>query len=302
MKLRGFAAAAFLAVSPLLCAAREVRVSGIVVDENGAAVEGATITITSPGAPSLQRVSKTDNAGRFSVLLPDPAWDYSVSAEHDGYSPTVSQFRAAGKTELRITLHPPMAPPPPKVDPGVAAYNQGVDLLQAGDRAGAEKKFSEAVALRPDLAAAWRALAQLAYARKDYAAALAAGRKGIEKDSSQTDLYSLLADCAQKTGEAAAAAEYRKKYLDANAENPEVVYNLGVERLNSKDYHGAAIAFAKVVQLKREMADAYFWLAVCEYNLRRYADSRATFQRYLQLAPQGSQAGAAREMLKVMPK
>src|SRR5882724_2399539 len=88
-------------------------------------------------------------------------------------------------THIDMTLHPPIvppAPPPPKVDPGIAAYNEGVDLIQKGDKAGAEKKFVAAVAAKPDLAAAWRVLCQLAYERKDYAKTLASGRKLLELD------------------------------------------------------------------------------------------------------------------------
>jgi hypothetical protein len=57
-----------------------------------------------------------------------------------------------------------------------------------------------------------------------------------------------------------------------------------------------------VTQLKRDWADPYYWFAVCQLNRKRYAESRAAFQRYLELAPQGSQTASARDTLKTMPE
>src|SRR5450759_825785 len=88
----------------------------------------------------------------------------------------------------------------------------------------------------------------------------------------------------------------------ANASSPEALFNSGLELIKAKDYHGAAAAFARVTQLKRDWADPYYWFAVCQLNRKRYTESRAAFQRYLEIAPQGSQAASARDTLKTMPE
>jgi len=192
-------------------------------------------------------------------------------------------------------------PPPPKVDPGVAAYNEGVELIQKGDKDGAEKKFDEAVAAKPDLAQAWKVISQLAYERKDYAKALSSGRKLLELDAKDGDLYGILMDSASKTGDNAAALDYKKKFVAANADNPEVNYNAGVESYTAGDYNGATASFAKAVQLKPDMANAYFWMGMSEYNQKSYGASRRDFQKYLELAPQGDQADNAKKMLEALP-
>jgi TolA-binding protein len=300
----GLLALALSAPSVLLAA--QARVTLVVNDESGTPVPGAIVTVTTPNMSSFSKTVTTDAKGRIEIVLIDASWNYNFRAEKKDLSPTLVSLKlpGGGNQNLTMTLHPPVAPPQapvPRVDPGVTAYNEGVGLLQSGKNVEARKKFEEAVAARPELASAWRALAQIAYEKKDYAGALSSGRKALAKDPKQTDLYGILADAAQQTKDPA-AAEYKKKYLELNADNPDVLYNSGVEAFNTGDYRLAAQNFARAVQIKRNMAAAYFWLAMSEYNLKKYAEARATFQRYLDMAPKGDQAANAREMLKAIPK
>jgi len=49
------------------------------------------------------------------------------------------------------------------------------------------------------------------------------------------------------------------------------------------------------------MANAYFWLGMSDYNLKKYGAARAAYQKYLQLAPTGDQAQTSKEMLAALP-
>src|SRR5262245_58828829 len=61
--------------------------SGIVRDESGAVLPGATVTVTNVDT-NLQRVALTDGEGRFDVFALPPA-TYRVRAELAGFSPHV---------------------------------------------------------------------------------------------------------------------------------------------------------------------------------------------------------------------
>jgi tetratricopeptide (TPR) repeat protein len=306
MKVVRSRAALLAAAVALFCAplyAAEGRVGGVVVDENGSPVPGAKITITTPKQKDFTSEQTSDEGGRFAATVPDAKWAYGLRIEREGFSPSQAETPQANGN-LSITMHPPFpgtVPPPPKVDPGIAAYNEGVELIQKGDKEGAEKKFDEAVAAKPDLAQAWKVISQLAYERKDYAKALSSGRKLLELDAKDNDLYGILMDSAAKTGDNAAALDYKKKFVAANADNPEVNYNAGVESYTAGDYNGATASFAKAVQLKPDMANAYFWMGMSEYNQKSYGASRRDFQKYLDLAPQGDQADNAKKMLEALP-
>jgi tetratricopeptide (TPR) repeat protein len=87
----------------------------------------------------------------------------------------------------------------------------------------------------------------------------------------------------------------------APADEAETLVTAGVKAYNEGDYRAAGASFARASQLRRDFAKAYFWLAMCEFKMKRFPDSRATFQRYLQLAPDGEFAKTARETLASIP-
>jgi tetratricopeptide (TPR) repeat protein len=88
----------------------------------------------------------------------------------------------------------------------------------------------------------------------------------------------------------------------ASAEDPEALFNSGMKLYNAGDFRAAGAAFARATQIKRDAVKNYYWLAMCEMKMKRYAESKATLQRYLQMAPEGDLAKSAREMLASLPK
>ncbi len=274
---------------------------GRITDESGNPVAGATISITSPEDPSVKVSVATDADGRYSVPVPEIRLLFLIRAEKEGFTASQTSMKVSKGKEFTadMTLHPPIAPPPPKVEPGVQAYNDGVVLYQKGERDGAAKAFQQAVTLKPDLKPAWKVLAQMAFERKDYANALTDARKVVELDPKDTELLQILMVASRETNDPA-AADYRKRYYDANADSPDVNYNFGVEAYNAKDYTGASAYFSKATQIKPDLAVAYFWLGMTQYNMKNFGTAKASFQKYLQLDPNGSQAAAAKQMIAVL--
>ena len=67
------------------------RVSGVVTDESGAVLPGATVTITGPG---VARTAVTDSVGRFAVADLPPG-SYEVAVELSGFTRKVSKLVVA---------------------------------------------------------------------------------------------------------------------------------------------------------------------------------------------------------------
>jgi predicted Zn-dependent protease len=87
-----------------------------------------------------------------------------------------------------------------------------VDLMNAGDKAGAEAKFHEAVVKNPDLPQGWHALTTIAYDKKDWPKVIEYGQKATDLDPTLSTLYGMMADAATKSGDKAKAAEFHKRY------------------------------------------------------------------------------------------
>src|ERR1700681_988942 len=78
-------ALAMFASSAMAQSATTGSIEGAVTDPNGAAVKGATVSVTSPNLISPQSATTDDN-GRFRVLALPPG-AYKVSVQASGFAP-----------------------------------------------------------------------------------------------------------------------------------------------------------------------------------------------------------------------
>ena len=121
-----------------VCLHAQLAVTGRVVDETGAAVEGARIEIR-PGTGSLPIVASSDVAGNFKVSLPE-AGAYSILVERQGFFVFRGQdqrFETA-PSQLTITLNHQrefsekidVVASPPAIDPQQPADRKTVDTAE----------------------------------------------------------------------------------------------------------------------------------------------------------------------------
>ncbi|HEV8241887.1 MAG TPA: TonB-dependent receptor [Thermoanaerobaculia bacterium] len=95
--------AALLAAGPALAQEQTGDLAGTVRDSSGGPLPGVTITVTGPGAPSVQ---VTDTQGAFRVLNLYPG-TYALTAELEGFSKLESSnvaIRLGQTTRLELTL------------------------------------------------------------------------------------------------------------------------------------------------------------------------------------------------------
>lgn len=286
------------------------RVTGKITDSGGNPVEGVTVLITTPGIRNFKIPVKTAKDGQYGFIVNDATLRYHMKFEKEGYLPaeidkkfSTVEVTVVDQKLLKTSEAAPVAgvPAAPSAsDQAAMAYNAAVDLLNAGDKSGAEAKFQEAVAKNPDLPQGWQALATMAYEKKDWAKAVEYGRKATDLDPTLNHLYGMLADAADKSGDKKAAAEWRKRYEDANPDTPEVIYNKGIEAYNKGKMKDAEATLSKAVETKPDFALAHFWLGMASFNLNNKASAKEHLKKYLELDPNGSEASTAKEILPLL--
>lgn len=313
-KLRVFSA---LVAALLLAAGAQAgtqgRVSGKVTDSAGNPIEGVTVTVTTPSIRNFKLSVRTDKQGQYGLIVNDATIRYQMKFEKDGFVAveTEKKFSTVEVTVVDQKLSKPSesaagkgtgkgAPAPSSSDQAAMAYNAGVDLLNGGDKAGAEAKFKEAVEKNPDLPQAWQVLATMAYQKSDWPHTIEYGQKATDLDPTQTNLYAMMAESAQKSGDKKGAAQWRQKYEEANPDSPEILYNKGIEAYNKKRLKDAETLLTKAVDAKPDFALAHFWLGMTSFTLNKKAESRQHLQKYLELEPAGSEAATAKEILPLV--
>ena len=309
---RAVTALAVFGLAAVLTAGAQARLKGRVSDSAGKPIEGATITVTTPNLRTFKMTLKSDKKGEWGTILNDATMPYHVRIEKEGYAPAESDKKVpvgdvgevnanlVSNTEASAAAGAAAQAVASPSDQAAFAYNDGVDLLSAGNKAGAEAKFLEAVGKNPDLPQGWQALAMLAYEKKDWAKTIEYGQKAVDLDPTLGKMYGIMSAAAAQTGDKKAAAEWQAKFEEANPETPEALYNKGIDAYNKKKIKDAEAMLLKAVEAKPDFALAHFWLGMASFNLNKKAAAKEHLEKYLELEPEGSEAGTAKELLPLV--
>lgn len=313
-KIRIAAALAAFLTAGFLHAGAQCRLLGVVTDSAGAPVEGVSVLVTTPSLTTFKLAVKTDGKGSYGTLLNDCTMPYHVRFEKEGYAPydvdkkipigdmgkIDTQLMKTSEAAAKAAPGAPAAPAPSGNEQAIIAYNEGVEALNAGDKAGAETKFLDAVKKNPDLPAGWLALTQLAQEKKEWAKVVEYGRKATDLDPTQTNVYAVIAEASRQMGDKKGAEEWTARYAEANPDSPEILYNKGIELYNKNKLKDAEAMLTKAVEAKPDFADAHFWLGMSAFTLKKYPIAKEHLQKYLELDPNGKEAGTAKEILPLL--
>ncbi len=289
-------------------AGAEGRMSGKILDAaTKQPVANATLKVEAIEGKNLKVDGKVKNDGSFALMLIDATirYKYVVSAPgYDTYEEVIKLkigenaardffLYKAGTSPGAAPAAGGIAPAPAKADPGVTAYNEGAALANAQDYAGAIKKFEEAVAAKPNLTAAWIALARTQHNQKNYAQAIVAANKVLEVDDSDTDMVKILADSYTATGDKANAAKMQAKL----PKNAGALYNDAARLINNGDDAGAEKLLKQAVEADAEFGMAHYQLGMIYVRTGKSAEAKAALSKSLELEPNGSEAKTAKEMI-----
>jgi tetratricopeptide (TPR) repeat protein len=295
---------AMSAIATNAFAVGEARITGKVIDAaTKQPIPNAKVTVDSLGGKTVHQVAEVKKDGSYAIFLLDGTLKYKFTYSAPGYQDFIDQSKLklgepnVRDIELTAAGAAAQATVPAseiKTDPAVAAYNEGAQLANNGDDAGAIKKFQEAVAAKPDLIAGWEALAKVQARMKDYKGAIESAKKALAIADDETEMYQVLYDAYTATGDKASAAAAKAK-LPANAGG---TFNEAVPLLNAGKYAEAEPILLKVIQIDPSFADAYYHLGVGAMMKGDTAKSKSYFKKYLELAPNGQYADVAKEGLK----
>lgn len=288
-----------------LFGAQQGRITGKVTDGKGVALADVKIVVTTKAITNFKQELKTDKDGKWGTILNDATMVYHYRFEKEGYGPAEQDKKVpiGGSEILDIQLYTQEQAiekglVKQVVDPFTTSYNAAVEAYQAGDFEAAFAKAQEAIKLGPDKANAYNLGATIALKRKDWDNTVALGEKSLALEPDNSPLVGILMEAYRAKGDKAKAAEYEKKYIAANPDQPEILYNQAVERYNKNDFKGAEPLLKKVVEGKPDFAKAHYLLGMSYVNLNKIPDMKKHLSEYLKLDPKGADAATAKEMLE----
>lgn len=285
----------------------EARMAGKVLDmQTKKPVEGAVIQVDAATERKFHEKFAAKKDGSYAIFLLFGSIPYKFTITAPGYEPYVETIKlklgdtnvrefflaktgtgSAGQTQVTEVK---------KADPAVEAYNEGAQLANAGDTAGAIARFEQAVAANPDLLAGWMALAKSALKGKQYPKAIEAAKKVVEIDDEDTEMWAVLHQAYTATGDKANAAIAEKK-MPANASS---LFNEAARMINQGKDVEAEKMLTQAVAIDEKMAVAWYELGMVYVRTAKNADARQALTKYLELEPNGKDAPTAKEMLNYL--
>ena len=300
---------ALAAVAGNAFAVGEGRLTGKVIDAaTKKPVPNVTITVSATERRTFNETYKGKADGTYALLLVDGTIRYKFTWSAPGYQPyeEVMKLKFGERNEKDVELQPgdaaaPAPAPaggarPAPVDTNIVAYNEGAKLFNDGKAAEAIVKFKEVVKARPEMIAAWEALARAQLRVKDNAGAIESANKALELAPDETDMFEILYHAYTATGDKAKADEAKKKMpADANS-----LFNDAVKLLNAGKDAEAEPLLRQAIQADDKFARAYYELGMVYIRTNKMAEAKQNLLKYIELDPNGKDVATAKETLKYL--
>ena len=296
---------ALMVVAANAFAVGEGRIGGKITDAaTHQPIIGATVKMDAVSGHTVHAETKTDKNGDYKFMVLDATLQYNFTFSADGYQAAEEKIKLklGELTTKDVTLVPASAAAKSGTtakgtgapDPAIVAYNEGAQLANEGKNAEAIAKMEEAASKKADFSAAYQALARLYARTNEYPKAIDAANKSIAITGDDTDMFGVLAEAYEKSGQKEKAAEYRKKLpADSNS-----LFNEAARLINEGKDNQAEPLLKQAITANDKMAVAYYELGMLYVRSSKNADAKSNLEKYLELEPNGKEAATAKEMLK----
>ena len=308
---RGLLAALFVVAVAGTSAAQTGRVGGVVKDEQGNPIKGATITAENPGASPSSFTATTDDKGRFSIIgLKAGGWSFAAQAP--GFAPEAGKLNVstigAPNPPLTFTMKKGGGAGPASALGNMAAKDLQADL-QAADLLYNSQKYDEAVAAYRQIMAKAPALSvinlQIAAAyrnKKEYDNAIAAYNDLLKVDPTNDKAIVGLGMTNLEKGDLTAAEDTLTKAAEGPKPTREVFYNLGEVKFSKGQTDEAATWYQKAADLDPTWGKPIFKLALVALNKGDKDGTIKMMEKVISTDPTSPEAAQAKTVIEQLKK
>ena len=286
------------------------RVGGVVKDDKGQPLKGATVVADNPAASPPSFTATTDDKGRFSIIgLRAGNWKLTASAP--GFQPSVGQ----------VPIRTIGAPNPPVEfvlaagAPGAAGALAGVNTkeLQA-DLAAADAKmtasdFDGAIAAYQAMLVKVPALTMLhmqigrAYRlKKDYNGALEEYKKLLAIEPTNEKAKIEIGMTNLEKGDLAAAEISLIEASQNMSAGREVFYNLGEVKFAKGETDAAMVAYQRAIDIDANWAKPYFKLGLSKLQKADMPGAIQMMEKVIAVEPNSAEAAQAKALIEQLKK
>jgi len=302
--MKSLFAAFFVLAITASAAAQGSRVVGIVKDETGQPIKGATLSLENPDAIPRNFTATSDDRGRFAVLgLKSGEW--SIVAQAPGFQADATrvQVRATTPSAPVFTLRRAPAPPPSIL--GNVGAKDLQNELKAADQQFDAQQWDQAIATYKNVLSRAPALTILdlqigaAYRnKKDYDNAIAAYNELLKADPASDKARIGLALAYMEKGDLTSAENTLSSAAQAQGASKEVLYNLGEVETARGKVDEAASWYQKASTTDPNWGKPLLKLGLSAMKKGDRANAAAMMQRVVAVDPSSAEAAQAKTLIE----
>lgn len=304
------AALVVVLLAALPAMAQTGRIGGLVRDDKGQPLKGATVVAENPAASPPSFTATTDDKGRFSIIgLRAGTWKLTASAP--GFQPSVGQvpIRTIGQPNppVEFTLAPGAAGGGGALA-GVNTKELQTELaaadakMMANDFDGAIAAYQAMLVKVPALTALHLQVGRAQRMKKDYNGALetyakiAAGDPNAEKAKVEIGMTNL------EKGDLPAADAALSEAAQSLTANREVFYNLGEVKFAKGETDEAMKWYQRAVDVDANWAKPYFKLGLGKLQKADMPGAIQMMEKVIAVEPTSGEAAQAKALIEQLKK
>jgi len=308
---RGVLAALFAVGLAASAAAQTGRVGGVVKDDAGNPIKGATVTAENPAASPSSFTATTDEKGRFSIIgLKSGQWAFKAQAP--GFAPESGNMNVstigAPNPPLTLTLKKGGAAGPTSALGSTAAKDLQADLASAVQLYNAQK-YDESIAAYRAIMAKAPALSvinlQIAAAyrnKKEYDNAITAYNDLLKVDPNNDKAIVGIGMTNLEKGDLKAAEDTLTKAAESAKPTREVFYNLGEVKFSKGQTDEAATWYQKASDMDPSWGKPLFKLALVQLNKGDKDATIKALEKVISADPTSQEAAQAKTVIEQLKK
>ena len=307
----GVLAALFVVALAGNVAAQTGRVGGVVKDEAGNPIKGATITAENPAASPNSFTATTDDKGRFSIIgMKAGSWSFSAQAPGMGQETGKLNVSTIGAPNppLTFTMKKGGGAGPTSALGSMAAKDLQADLA-SGDALYNAQKYDEAIAVYRTIMARAPSLSvinlQIAAAyrnMKQYDNAIASYNDLLKVDPNNDKAIVGLGMTNLEKGDLKAAEDTLTKAAENPKATREVFYNLGEVKFSKGQADEAAAMYQKASDLDPTWGKPIFKLALVQLNKGDKDGTIKLMEKVISADPTSQEAAQAKTVIEQLKK
>ena len=264
------------------------QVSGKITDEAGKGIPEAKVTFIFAKSND-GFFSTTKKSGEFSAK-DIKAGEWRVQVDAPNFITVRQTLTISDSKNVPIAMQL-------KRDNSPELLTKAEGLFKAGQFGEARTEYMTVLTAHPELTAINRAIAFTYGKEKNHPEALKYLDIALSGNPDDSTLLQLAAASAMEVADYPRAVGYLGRIDEAALADPDPLVNAATNLLNRRRSAEATTVLTRVIARFPDAPDAYFYRAYATVQAGRLAEAKADLEKYLALAPAGSQAAQAKELL-----